>query len=401
MASVRQLKKPDKSGKRPWVCEYTDAGGVRRRDTPKSGLKKDAEAIRRRIEREMDDGSHVAANESVTVADGVRLWLEDCERQHKAIGSPARSTIILYEGLTRNHIVPVFGRVMVADLTGDAVKDFLIAASGTHSFGTVRHLRMVLVKVLKFCVRKRYLRRNVIKDEEVRTPGESTRVVMPSREQLETLLAALVERARGEQVLTFLQRRVLVFLALFGGMRIGEICGLMWDRWDARTATIHIVHSFSAINGLKCPKTKAGSRDIGLPAVANQALFDLWEHLGRPDRGFILETKTGKNMKIGYDQILWRPLLHKAGLTFPKRRKQRFGRPRFHFHALRHASVSLLIAAGVPAIQIAPFVGHKSVTTTLGIYGHLFPEDDTVRSAVANIGAAMVPALPAPKPLSR
>ncbi len=58
MASVRRLKPNDP--KSPWIVEYTDASGKRRRKMPKTGLKKDAEALRLKIEREMGDGVHVA-----------------------------------------------------------------------------------------------------------------------------------------------------------------------------------------------------------------------------------------------------------------------------------------------------------------------------------------------------
>lgn len=67
MASVRQLPTPRKDGKRPWVCDYTDAGGKRRRITPKSGLKRDADAARLRIEAELAGGTHIAPSSALTV----------------------------------------------------------------------------------------------------------------------------------------------------------------------------------------------------------------------------------------------------------------------------------------------------------------------------------------------
>lgn len=45
------------------------------------------------------------------------------------------------------------------------------------------------------------------------------------------------------------------------------------------------------------------------------------------------------------------------------------------FHDLRHTYASLCVAAGLPALAIAGFMGHASVTTTLNIYAHLFDDD--------------------------
>ncbi|MCG7632632.1 tyrosine-type recombinase/integrase [Gordonia McavH-238-E] len=45
------------------------------------------------------------------------------------------------------------------------------------------------------------------------------------------------------------------------------------------------------------------------------------------------------------------------------------------FHALRHTYASLCVAAGIPLLEIARFMGHAKVTTTLSVYAHLFEDD--------------------------
>ena len=59
--------------------------------------------------------------------------------------------------------------------------------------------------------------------------------------------------------------------------------------------------------------------------------------------------------------------------------------PALKFHALRHTYASLCIAAGRPPIEIARFMGHAKVTTTLGVYAHLFSDDHA--DAMAALGA--------------
>lgn len=51
--------------------------------------------------------------------------------------------------------------------------------------------------------------------------------------------------------------------------------------------------------------------------------------------------------------------------------------PRLKFHALRHTYASLCVAAGIPPLEIARFMGHAKVTTTLSVYAHLFQDDHT------------------------
>jgi integrase len=60
--------------------------------------------------------------------------------------------------------------------------------------------------------------------------------------------------------------------------------------------------------------------------------------------------------------------------------------PGLTWHALRHTYISLCVAAGRPPLEIARFAGHAKVTTTLGVYAHLFNTDDHA-DAMAALGA--------------
>jgi len=45
------------------------------------------------------------------------------------------------------------------------------------------------------------------------------------------------------------------------------------------------------------------------------------------------------------------------------------------FHALRHSYISTLLAKGVRAEQVAKFVGHLDIRTTIDLYGHFLPDE--------------------------
>ncbi|WP_234801137.1 tyrosine-type recombinase/integrase [Mycobacteroides abscessus] len=62
-----------------------------------------------------------------------------------------------------------------------------------------------------------------------------------------------------------------------------------------------------------------------------------------------------------------------------------FRPPQLKFHALRHTYASLCIAAGRPPLEVARFMGHTKVTTTLGAYAHLYADD--FADAMAALGA--------------
>jgi integrase len=59
------------------------------------------------------------------------------------------------------------------------------------------------------------------------------------------------------------------------------------------------------------------------------------------------------------------------------------------FHDLRHTHVAMLIAEGEHPKTIQDRLGHASITTTLGTYGHLF--DGLDEAAADRLDAAVAP----------
>ena len=58
----------------------------------------------------------------------------------------------------------------------------------------------------------------------------------------------------------------------------------------------------------------------------------------------------------------------------------------FTFHDLRHYLASLLIASGADIKTVQARMRHASATTTLDIYGHLWPDaDESTRTAIGAV----------------
>ena len=65
--------------------------------------------------------------------------------------------------------------------------------------------------------------------------------------------------------------------------------------------------------------------------------------------------------RSNFRRRVWLPAIKAAGLPSPAT-----------FHALRHACASWLIADGANPLEVAEKLRHTRVSTTLGVYGHLF-----------------------------
>lgn len=76
-------------------------------------------------------------------------------------------------------------------------------------------------------------------------------------------------------------------------------------------------------------------------------------------------------------QKFYKAVYRPAALRANRDRGGRAIPPTLKFHALRHTYASLCVAAGIPPLEIARFMGHAKVTTTLTVYAHLFEDDHT------------------------
>jgi integrase len=128
---------------------------------------------------------------------------------------------------------------------------------------------------------------------------------------------------------------------------------------------------------LKVPGIEPGSwriiADRNTTALANLSVDDAEARL-------VLDWASVPRHMTLYKAV-YRPAILRANRLTPTAKID----PETVFHSLRHTYVSLAVAAGISAMEISRFVGHSKVTTTLGIYAHLFESDHS--EAMTALGA--------------
>jgi integrase len=180
-------------------------------------------------------------------------------------------------------------------------------------------------------------------------------------------------------ILHFLPERwtpLVMFLA-GTGCRWGEATALTWGDVNTSTtpATVRIEKAWKrAPKGktvLKQPKSRRSLRTVSLTD-------DVVHALGEPgDSGsLVFPNRLGRKMDhSSFRHNVWLPTIERAqnaelcaeAGVVPLRRAPT---P----HDLRHSHASWLIAAGVPLPFVQARLGHESITTTVGTYGHLQPD---------------------------
>jgi integrase len=389
-----------------WIAKWKDRGGRWRQK--EFERKKDAEHHERAMIREVEQGIHVPDRLTKTFAEACAAWLDDCERRHRIGDRMSGYCLRTYRSCARLHVLPAIGGLKLTALTHAVLQEAIdkkfeqLLAKGSRrmkpgrvSRATPQQMIVVIRQVLSFSLRRGWLGAHPLAENPLRLADvEQERVTPPPLEDLQAILVALEHRPWRGRNSTLATRRLAVMLALYAGLRRGEICGLRWENVDFEEGIITVRHSMSSVDGLKRPKTRSSFRNVPMPPPLKEALL---EHVAtRRMEGYVLTGNDGKPLspeRISSD--LWPRVLRLLGLLNPN------GSPKYPFHSLRHAYVSMLLAAGYSLWHVSKLVGHGGGTRiTEQVYGHLLPNDDTQRRAVASLAQMLEENRPqAPPPL--
>jgi integrase len=146
--------------------------------------------------------------------------------------------------------------------------------------------------------------------------------------------------------------RALWAVAIYAGLRRGEITGLHREDVDLATGVIRVERGWDTVEGEVPPKSRQGRRKVPIPAVLRDHLDAYLSDA--PGSGRIFH-----NVRRSYDEGQRAAVA--AGVEPPS------------LHQCRHGYASLRIAAGVNVKALSTFMGHASIRITLDQYGHLLP----------------------------
>ncbi|MBK7781496.1 MAG: site-specific integrase [Ardenticatenia bacterium] len=339
-----------------WQARLTvDGRRIARYADSQSEAWKILEALRRKSA----DGLSMRADQ-VKVADYLTAWLDDV-----AAFKVRPRTLEGYRQHVRDHIAPALGRHTLATLSAGHVQRMIKdkAAAGL-SPATVQRIRATLRLALADAERKGIIGRNPARFVDLpavrRNPPEA---LEPER------AAAILEAVKGHRL------EALIIVAMFTGMRQGELLGLPWKAVDLVAGRLTVGQALSrrtaAAPILAEPKTKRSRRTLPLPPLAVAAL----RAHGERQR---FEQKTAGDAWQNADGLVFvaqdgGPLDASTALRALRLPIAAAGLPRMRFHDLRHAYATLALQAGAGLREVMEGLGHADIGTTGNVYAHVTP----------------------------
>lgn len=254
------------------------------------------------------------------------------------------------------HIAPEFGHVPLTAITGAGVSAWVLRMNAVQSAASVRKAAHVLSRLLGRAVADGLIKAN---------PAQSIRLPSEVRHEQKFLTQA---EALNLSIRIAPRFKAMVLVAVFGGLRFGEICALRREHVNPLKNTVTVKHTLVEVgSGISFgpPKTRTSLRTVTLPRSIMAALvehMDAYTELGASALLFTGE-KGQPIRRTWFYRHYWQPAAVLAG------------HEGLRFHDLRHTFVALWVSLGRNPKEVSKAAGHSSVAFTLDRYGHLYDTD--------------------------
>lgn len=288
--------------------------------------------------------------EQKTISEVIKLWKAD-KRQYVK-----KSTLSAYLLLAENHLLPVFGNNFAVEEAELQAFVFRKLEQGL-SRKSVKDILIVLKMILKFGVKNKWI--------EHRTYD----IQFPTDREKQTL--EVLSRANQKKIMDYLQecftfRNLGIYICLSAGVRIGEICALIWEDIDTDSGIIHIKRTIQRIyvvdDGVRktevmldTPKTKNSIREIPMSKDLLKMLKPI-KKIVNPS--FFVLTNEARPTEPRTYRCYYKTLMKDLGV------------PALKFHGLRHSFATRCIESKCDYKTVSVLLGHSNISTTLNLYVH-------------------------------
>jgi len=339
----------------------------------KGGFKtqKEAEESYERMRNEFEENKrkwNPCTDKNILLADYLNYWFN---RVHvPTVDSATR----MVEEITLNYYVLPQVDDLPLRLCNTGYFDRLLKAASLHTKSAGNRCRELLNTAMRNAVQEGYLTDNPIEFTK-HYPREKYNATILTKDEIRRLLFEM------RSTNWFLE----TLLALFCGLRRGEILGLKFSDFDTENGTVTISRQISEEyffdeNGKrigqrpaeKHPKTENSYRTMRIPKV-------IFEELEIRRKTIIKDKENQGSVYHDHGYISCKdngdPHTLPSFYGALKRACNRAGVPQVSVHDLRHMYATILLEQGVSLVKISGLLGHASIHTTFEHYCHVMEDD--------------------------
>ena len=289
-------------------------------------------------------------------------WLDEWLRTKRL--SVKESTYIRYRNTIENHIKPDLGKYPISKISTSLMEQFAfhklqggrIDGHGGLSPKSMSDILVIIKESFKYAQSYGVIVICSFDRISFKKNAQEMRVLSPLEEQ--RLLSVLSK--------DFDRYKLGVFICLYTGIRIGELCALQWKNVSLSENTIKIEQTMQRLQNedpnaiqktriiVTEPKSYAALRTIPLP----EFVIDVIKPFASSPNAYILSGECKTIIEPRTMQNRFKAYLEEGKIVDA------------NFHSLRHTFATRCIEAGFDIKTLSEILGHSSVKITLDKYVH-------------------------------
>lgn len=351
-----------------YSIKYGKAGGFKSAAEAEEAYEKHIDDFNQKMDR-----NFIGRNKNTTFKNYLIYWYASLFSERVQTTTLYLAAYVVYGFLLPN----IDDKIILRFVSTDYLNRLLEKVS-KYSDSSGNKSREMLYIAMKDAVSQRLIDNNPVKATQ-RYPRKKTKVQILKKNQIRMLLQA--ERGRN----WFLE----VMLALYCGLRKGEILGLKFSDFDLEKQTVTIrrqlvteveiqegsfrIEEYKLI--FRDPKSKASKRTLKVPPIVLIELERRREYIS------FLKKKNRITFEDN-DLISCQENGKRRGLSSLNNELikvcKRISLPHITVHGLRHMYATILMEKGVSLAKISALLGHTSINTTFDFYIEIMEDGHSI-----------------------
>lgn len=286
-------------------------------------------------------------------------WLGEVEQNRKY------STYVKYKKLYTCHIQNVFSSDKLSQMTNGYIQTHLAALE--MSDATRQNVLAVMKQALRYAEKQYgYPMPSLMGCAMQKRPHSIE--VMDRMEQIR-----LIQLLNSDMDIS----KAGIYLCLFTGIRLGEVCSLKWADIDQNRGLLHVNRTVQRIESKEGP-TKTVLLESPPKSVFSKRIIPMSDSL----LSLLIKFK-----REGQEYVLQknRPMEPRTYQNHFKKYLKQIDAPNYNFHVLRHTFATNCVDSGMDIKSLSEILGHSNVQITLNRYVH--PSMDTKRKYLNALSA--------------
>lgn len=302
-------------------------------------------------------------NKKILYSKYIIYWLNEKKNYVK------ESTYGNYSVIVYNYVIPYLGSYYIHELNNKIIQNYIL---NLHKSNKSNKTIKDIISIVKSSLKKAFNNLNIKSfDLSFYYPidNKNKKMYILNKKEQNKIVRYSLKNINNKSI--------GILLALFTGIRIGELCALKWNDFDFKKGTITIGNTLQRITIknenkiiskiiITTPKTTNSIRVIPI----NSNLIEILKTIKSNKENYIL-TNNNYYIEPRCYRSYFNSILKKLKINH------------FAFHSLRHTFATNCIELKIDYKTISELLGHSTVNITLNLYVH--PMIDYKRKCMNNL----------------